>query len=306
MHSPKPSCQLFSDWGLLFVALWHSFASVILSSCLKANDKAFAPARLDRDTTVVRKYVDHGGKANYPCIVFSSNREPKVNLGIWRRGVRSDRHPLAVAERRADMNALALGVTAKRSLSLAALLAVGVAVMAALQWRSELATPNRVGRAARPGCGGSEPVPRRDRGRRLRSICSGGKVVVLNLWAPWCAPCLKEMPSLDRLAARLPESDFAVVAVTKDPAGDLPSRRMFDSLGRSGCGSIWTPRANLRPKSAPSASLTTVILSQTGAPIAWTEGAADWDSPATIARAEALAGRTKRTEGYSAHIAISG
>ena len=33
-----------------------------------------------------------------------------------------------------------------------------------------------------------------------------GKTVILNLWAPWCVPCLKEMPSLDRLAARLPEN----------------------------------------------------------------------------------------------------
>jgi thiol-disulfide isomerase/thioredoxin len=50
-----------------------------------------------------------------------------------------------------------------------------------------------------------------------------GKTVILNLWAPWCVPCLKEMPALDRLAARLPEKDFAVIAVTKDPIG--PRRR---------------------------------------------------------------------------------
>lgn len=58
-----------------------------------------------------------------------------------------------------------------------------------------------------------------------------GKVVILNLWAPWCVPCLQEMPSLDRLAARLPDKDFAVVAVTKDPVGDSPSKTTFDKDG---------------------------------------------------------------------------
>jgi thiol-disulfide isomerase/thioredoxin len=43
-----------------------------------------------------------------------------------------------------------------------------------------------------------------------------GKIVILNLWATWCAPCVKEMRSLERLAARLPSARFAVVAVSQD------------------------------------------------------------------------------------------
>src|SRR6185295_10152314 len=31
----------------------------------------------------------------------------------------------------------------------------------------------------------------------------GGKVVLLNVWATWCAPCVEEMPALDRLQAEL-------------------------------------------------------------------------------------------------------
>src|SRR5215510_12251867 len=35
-----------------------------------------------------------------------------------------------------------------------------------------------------------------------------GRVVLLNLWATWCIPCLEEMPALERLQARLGGPDF--------------------------------------------------------------------------------------------------
>ncbi len=40
-----------------------------------------------------------------------------------------------------------------------------------------------------------------------------GEVVAVNFWAAWCAPCLLEMPSLQRLAAKLAQRRFTVLAV---------------------------------------------------------------------------------------------
>jgi len=46
-----------------------------------------------------------------------------------------------------------------------------------------------------------------------------GKPLIINLWATWCAPCVKEMPSLAKLAAELKDQGVAVVAISEDRGG---------------------------------------------------------------------------------------
>ncbi len=48
-----------------------------------------------------------------------------------------------------------------------------------------------------------------------------GKTVVVNFWATWCEPCREEMPSLERLRAKLGDGRLAVVAVN---VGESPER----------------------------------------------------------------------------------
>jgi DsbE subfamily thiol:disulfide oxidoreductase len=49
---------------------------------------------------------------------------------------------------------------------------------------------------------------------RLRDL--RGKVVLLNVWATWCPPCVEEMPTLETLAARMRGKDFVLLAVSQD------------------------------------------------------------------------------------------
>lgn len=48
-----------------------------------------------------------------------------------------------------------------------------------------------------------------------------GKTLVVNLWATWCAPCVKEMPALQRLSEALDPARFVVVGVNVDQQAEL-------------------------------------------------------------------------------------
>ena len=58
-----------------------------------------------------------------------------------------------------------------------------------------------------------------------------GRVVLLNLWATWCGPCVREMPALDRLQAELGGAGFAVVALSLDRKGREVVEPFFGRLG---------------------------------------------------------------------------
>ncbi|MBW1903150.1 MAG: TlpA family protein disulfide reductase, partial [Deltaproteobacteria bacterium] len=46
-----------------------------------------------------------------------------------------------------------------------------------------------------------------------------GKVVILNIWATWCAPCVAEMPSMEKLYQELKDEGFEILAVSVDESG---------------------------------------------------------------------------------------
>ncbi len=59
-------------------------------------------------------------------------------------------------------------------------------------------------------------LPQLSSGVPLDLTAFRGKVVLLNFWATWCPPCVKEMPSLQRLQEKLAGEDFVVLAISVD------------------------------------------------------------------------------------------
>ncbi len=57
-----------------------------------------------------------------------------------------------------------------------------------------------------------------DGGRNLQLSSYRGKVVLLNFWASWCAPCVEEIPALNQLQRQMPQLVVVGVDVDQDPA----------------------------------------------------------------------------------------
>jgi len=66
-------------------------------------------------------------------------------------------------------------------------------------------------------------------GRALSLADFYGRVVLLNIWATWCVPCRKEMPTLGRLQAELGGPEFQVIALSIDRNGLSVVKPFYDS-----------------------------------------------------------------------------
>jgi thiol-disulfide isomerase/thioredoxin len=115
-----------------------------------------------------------------------------------------------------------------------------------------------------------------------------GKVVVLNVWATWCAPCVVEMPTLAALQRKYPTSELAVVPVSVDRDKDLPDAKNFidvhDPLLLYHDPNNFTVPGALKLRGLPS----TVIYDRHGREVARLEGEAHWDTPEAYAFFDAL------------------
>lgn len=124
----------------------------------------------------------------------------------------------------------------------------------------------------------------RDAAARSRSLVElRGKAVLLNLWATWCVPCREEMPTLDRLQAKLGGPDFEVVALSLDRSGPDVVTRFFAEIGIANLAIYLVDMAAVRSALGLFGLPTTLLLGRDGREVSRVVGPAEWDSPEMVA-----------------------
>jgi thiol-disulfide isomerase/thioredoxin len=121
-------------------------------------------------------------------------------------------------------------------------------------------------------------------GKSVALTAFRGRVVLINLWATWCAPCIKEMPSLQRLQAKL-GTGLGIVAVSEDrnvaAVGPFLTKHELESLAI-----YLDPKDDLSQAFGVRGLPTSYLIDRDGRILGQLEGAAEWDSPTMVALIE--------------------
>ncbi len=130
-------------------------------------------------------------------------------------------------------------------------------------------------------------------GQSLELSAFQGRMVLINFWATWCAPCLAEMPSLNRLQIALGNEDLAgadfqviTIATGRNENADIES--FFTNQNISHLTRYRDPNLRLALALGAGSLPTTVLMDRDGFIIARLQGEADWDSEAATRLIEFL------------------
>lgn len=132
-----------------------------------------------------------------------------------------------------------------------------------------------------------EPVPQlaftaKD-GKDLKFSDFGGKILLVNFWATWCAPCIREMPSLLRLQKARGGSDFTVIALSQDLRGWPVVTPFLEKIGLADLPVYVDKKTAISRGLLIKGLPTSILLDRQGREIGRLTGHAEWDSPEALA-----------------------
>ncbi len=113
-----------------------------------------------------------------------------------------------------------------------------------------------------------------------------GKFVVLNFWATWCGPCIRELPSLNRLNAQFAGDDFAVVLISQDRGGFKQTDRFLKKLKVEIADNFIDEKLKYSRAIGVRSLPTTIFIGPDGNEVGRLIGSAEWDEPEAVALIE--------------------
>lgn len=119
-----------------------------------------------------------------------------------------------------------------------------------------------------------------------------GRVVLLNIWATWCAPCREELPTLDALQAQLGGPGFEVVALSIDQQGLAVARPFLERLGATHLKAYADTFGEATARYSATGVPLVLVIDAQGREIGRRLGRAKWDNPATVALMRSLIAAT--------------
>ncbi|GAA6155511.1 MAG: TlpA disulfide reductase family protein [Alphaproteobacteria bacterium] len=120
-----------------------------------------------------------------------------------------------------------------------------------------------------------------------------GRVVLLNLWATWCAPCREEMPALDALQAEAGSDDFLVLALSLDRGGIEKPKDFLEEIEIKHLALYHDKTGRMGTRLGAFGLPTTLLIGRDGKSLGRLVGPAHWDDPDAVAlvRAAIAAGQ---------------
>jgi thiol-disulfide isomerase/thioredoxin len=127
-------------------------------------------------------------------------------------------------------------------------------------------------------------------GAQMTLDAFAGKTVLVNFWAPWCAPCREEMPQLSDLQAEMGGETFKVVTIAVGRNRHETMDRFLRDVDAENLPLHTDPASRLSGAMGVLGLPVTVLITAEGQEIARLQGAADWASPEALALVRHLSG----------------